>query len=569
MFYTIYAMPVSTKKKRYLRWISFGLFFIFLLFLSLLIASEYFVVPAIKKRLHTLIIQGSDSLYNYQLGDLNASIFGGNLEVKNLQITVDSNRYYQLKKSNNLPSLTLQLNMIRGEIKGISVFALLFSKKIFIDKILTTNANIRLFRHGVQIKTVRDKKLPLWKAIQPAINSISINTINLKGVKLLYRNADTASAVKLQFDTCNAIFTHVLIDSLADADNSRIGFSKEVDLRFRDLKFRSPDSVSKMKAESITFSSKNRLLEIKNFKVQPTREEKKDFYQFVKGQEAMNVISFEKAILTNFRLDRFINENIIAGDSVAIQKPALAVYMDKTYPALFKNKTGGYPHQKLLSAETGIIIKSIAVKGASIKYSEKAAKTRQEGTLQLSNINMQISNVTNDAAAIQKNNKCIAVINGTILQSSPINTTFTFYLDSANGRFDAAGVITNVDAAQLNRLSVPFANVKFQSFNLHKLQFAINGNQDGSTGKVSLLYNNFFLTINKTDAETGVTTTNKFLTKIANKYTLQQSNPAPNSPERIATVNRRRVSSQGFFGHFWKTIFSGMQTVMLNGGQVE
>jgi hypothetical protein len=100
------------------------------LFILLLIFVNRFLEPVLKDRIHTLIIQGSDSLYTYTLGKLNANFYGGNVEVENLQINIDSNRYQYLRARNALPSLTMQLSLQRGHIKGVGIFDLLFGKKI-------------------------------------------------------------------------------------------------------------------------------------------------------------------------------------------------------------------------------------------------------------------------------------------------------------------------------------------------------------------------------------------------------------------------------------------------------
>src|SRR5438874_13777265 len=96
------------------------------LFIVLLIFVNRFIEPILKDRIHTLIVQGSDSLYTYKLGKLKANFFGGNVEIRDLQIDIDSARYEQLRKANALPSLTMQLSLQRGHIKGLGIFDLLF-----------------------------------------------------------------------------------------------------------------------------------------------------------------------------------------------------------------------------------------------------------------------------------------------------------------------------------------------------------------------------------------------------------------------------------------------------------
>ena len=534
---------------------------------GLLLTTDYIVIPLLKKRLHTLIVQGSDSLYIYTLGSLDASLLAGQITIQNLTIVADSARYNALEKASALPPLTLQLNMVRGEIDGVSMLPLLFNRTISIKSISTNAANVRLFRHFVKSKMVDRKRIPLWKSIQPSIKSISIQTINLKGIKLLYRYADTTTDIKLQFDTCNAVFNRMLIDSAAATDPTRVGFSEEVTFRFSDLKFRSADSSSKLKAESIAYSSKTRRAEIKGFKLQPTLEEKQAFYSFFKSSQDMNVIQFERAALTNFGLNRFINDNMISADSLLLQSPEIDIYVDKTFPKGFINKIGTYPHQRLLNAAMQMAVKHVIVKAANISYTEKAARSKQEGTLTLTDIEMNIKNVTNLPGFIKQNNQCDARISGTILGKSAIAARFIFHLDSTNGSFLASGKITNVEAVQLNRLAVPLANVRLESFNLRALDYSFQGNDDGTTGTVGLLYDKLFLTIRKTDQQTGITKTKTFLTKIVNKYTLQPANPAPGKNVRTAKLRQLRLTSQGFFGLIWKSVFGGMQSIMLNEGQ--
>ena len=62
-------------------------------FSTLIVLANVYVEPVLRNRLHTLIIDGSDSLYTYSLGSLDTDLFGGDIEVNDLQISIDSNRY--------------------------------------------------------------------------------------------------------------------------------------------------------------------------------------------------------------------------------------------------------------------------------------------------------------------------------------------------------------------------------------------------------------------------------------------------------------------------------------------
>lgn len=561
-------MP-SVKRSKRRKWALYISAFLLLLVLLFSVFVNRFIEPALRNRLHTLIVQGSDSLYTYTLGDLNANFFGGRVEVRNLHIRIDSSRYLQLAKAHALPALTMELDLVRGQMAGIAVFALLFSKQVIINEIISKDADIRLLRH-VQRDDAPRNTLPLWKTLQPAINSIAVNRINLDGVKLLYRNADTSDAIKLQFDKCIGLFDDIRIDSLASADTARIAFTKSINLQFNGLKFRTPDSSYKMKAEVISYSSRTKTFEVVDFKIQPTLEERDVFYKAAGRQQTMHVIEYERMKLTNVRLDRFINNNIIAADSVIIEHPDITMYNDKTLPPLFDSKVGSYPHQRLLQASSTIIVNTVSIKRANLSYTEKAEKTKQEGTLKLNDLNIDITNVTNDSNRIKQNGECLLTMNGKILGSSPLQAQFRFYLNDTSGKFAVAGDVKGMNAEQLNALAVPLANVRLRSFNIQRLDFAIRGDDFSASSDVTMWYDNLFVLLQKQDDETGVVKTKKFMTKLLNRFTLYESNPGPDGVLRKATnAQRGRVSSQSFFGLVWKSLFTGMQGVIMKSGRIE
>jgi hypothetical protein len=538
-------------------------------FILLLVFVNRFIEPILKDRLHTLIIQGSDSLYTYTLDNLNTNFFGGNVEVENLQINIDSSRYEYLRARNALPSLTMQLSLQRGHIKGIGIIDLLFGKKIRVEEIMSKQADIKLTRHVHRGSNVSEEKLPLWKAIQPKILSILVKKIKLDGIKMLYKNADTSESVKLQFDRCDALFEDILIDSAAASDTTRMGFTKEISMQFNDLKFRTSDSTYKMKAQWIKYSSKNRILEVDSFKLQPTLE-KEDFYGAANRQVALYNIEFAKVRFINTRLDHFIHNNIIDADSVVFEKPQVKIYDDKTLPPDFESKIGKFPHQRLLKADPTIVVKNIFFRDASFELTQKDARTGKEGTIALTHLNFSAANVTNDSFMIRKNPICVAQFDGLIFNTSPVSLSLRMHLDSLNGWFDASGFVNNISASQLNEVAVPLGNVQINSCTIHDLEFNVSGEDYSASSTVRMRYNHLSLTLRKTDEETGEIKTKKFMTKILNRFIIWPDNPGADGIERVAQNKRvARLTTQSFFGLLWKSIFAGMQDVMMRSGRYE
>jgi hypothetical protein len=533
--------------------------------IALLIFVNRFVEPILKDRLHTLIVQGSDSLYTYTLGSLKANVFGGNVEVEDLQIRVDSSRYEYLRKRNALPSLTMQLSLGRGHIYGLGVMDLLFNKRVSVREIMSGDADLKLSRHIVT-HGEETENLPLWKAMRPKIKSIDIERIRLEGVKMNYKNADTSESVKIEFEGCDALFRNIRIDSASAVDTARIGFAQSVYLKIQEAKYRTPDSSYKLKMDTVTYSSEDKTLMIRDFKFQPTLKEE-EFYKDKTIQQSMYIIKFDRISMHGVHLDHFIRNNRIDPDQVIFDSADISIYLDRTLLPDFTSKIGRYPHQQLLKASSLFNIKNILLRSGKIQYTEKANQTHQEGVFRMDNLQMNAANITNDPVAIQKDPVCTASIKGTMLGNSPFETAFRFFLDSTNGGFEAKGSVHDVSTAQLDNIARPFANVQVNAFNIHQLQFLVQGEDYSAMADVQMRYNGLSLIFKEKDEETGGMKTKKFITNLVNNIIMWTDNPGPNGVERVARQRKvLRLTTQTFFGFLWKTVFAGMQDIMMKTG---
>jgi hypothetical protein len=559
-------MQNDKRKKRSLKRIGIIGAVLLLLGLSMLfVFAHFYVEPVLRKRLHTLIIDGSDSLYTYQLSALNTNFFGGNIELSNLEIRIDSNRYRFLESQKALPPMVMQVNVGKASVKGIGIFSLLFSKKILIEEITSEDADVRLLRNIRKedtSMTATKNKLPLWKTLQPTIKDIKVDKIKLNGIKLLYRNTEAIDAANLQFDRCDAVFENIHIDSAANADTSRIGYVENFSLKFHNLKFRTPDSTYNLKAEWITYNSASRLLQIDSFKLQPTleKEERVDSLR-----KSWYTITFDQVNFIGLRLDRYLHLNRAEADSVILQRPKLEVYQDKKAFRSYRSKIGHYPHQELINANAIIGIKKLIARNMEIDVIETHAETGAEGIIALRDLNVTVRNIVNDPVLIRQNPVMTATAAGKII-GSPIQADFRFYLDSLEGRFDVQGRLQNITAKQINPISLTLANIEVPSANIEALYFSVRGKDYGADAEVRMRYSNLSIVFLKRDKETGDLSTRGFLTKLLNKYAIYTSNPVSGTERTAQNIKTARLTTQSFFGVIWQAVFAGMQNIILKTG---
>src|SRR5688572_22094543 len=214
-----------------------------------------FLKPIIRDRLHTLIVQGSDSLYTYTLGNLKPSFLGASVVVENLQLHIDSNRYRQLIARDALPVVTFELDLVKGSIDGIAIFPLLFGKRVSVSRLRTIDASITLYRHLLPGSALENDP-PLWKTIMPVMKSIRVRTVLFDNLRLGFRNTDTADVVRIRFEKCFARLNDFRVDSTSSVDTTRVFFSKDIELDFRALDFVTSDSLYRLQAGAIHYITK-------------------------------------------------------------------------------------------------------------------------------------------------------------------------------------------------------------------------------------------------------------------------------------------------------------------------
>ncbi|HEX6334585.1 MAG TPA: hypothetical protein VFZ78_10190, partial [Flavisolibacter sp.] len=305
-----------------------------------------------------------------------------------------------------------------------------------------------------------------------------------------------------------------------------------------------------------------RTLEIDSFKMQPTLE-KAEYYQIHQVQQTLYYIEFGKMRFDNFRLDQYIRHNILSADSLSISGPVLESYMDRSQLKIVESRIGKFPHQMLLRTGARINIRSIGIANGTVLYTERN-NTGVEGSLRIDGLRMRMKNVTNMKEVIAANNICQADVAAMIFQSSPVAGRFTFYLDSTNGRFDFSGSVRNVSAGQLAPLANALSTTRIRSFTMKELHFEVTANDYDSRSNVQMQYSQLAVDLRKTDPLTQEATTKKFLTKMVNRYMLAPQNPGADGRLRAAKdVRVQRLVTQSFFGLIWKSIFAGMQEIMM------
>ena len=536
-----------------------------LIAITVQIFIDRWLEPVIRKRLETLIIPGSDSLYNFQLDSIRVNFWSGSVELQNLHVKVDSLHYAQREKAGNLPALTAEINLSKGSINNIRLLQLVFNKKISIGTILSKNTNITISRHFKKSKQKIGNTMnePLWKLLQPDISSIKIDRILLNDINLNYSNADSATAFHWKFEHCSATIDNIRIDSAATADTSRMLFTKDIAIVFNNIKMQMPDALYSIESKQLHYSSEKRTLTAEDFKLQ-TVLNRQATYRKIGYDKDLFSLDFPKLNLIDFQLPLWINKNILSIGTLEFSKPVVHVYKDRTMKTDTRSKFGKYPHQLLANAPFTIYVGQIKVNDALLTYTEKNQKTATEGKLIFQRLDGTIKNITNDHEQIKRNPRCVVDIQGIFMNRSPLHAMFTFYLDETDkGTFETVTDMERINATELNPITTALAQTAVKSFDIKKLHYSIKGNEKAGVGNLKLLYNNLAVELQKQDEKGDKMKGRKFLSFIVNKLVVYPDNPMKDEERKAMGIRVERIRYKSFFNLVWKTLFASVKEITI------
>jgi len=522
--------------------------------------------PLVMKRLNAVIVKGSDSLYSFHLAKLDINFWGKTVELDSLFIQVDSTHYSRLAKQKELPSLTAEVILDKGAITGIQLYPLIFKRQIVLDQIVSENAKVILSRH---FRTDREQDsvsaeepaIPLWQSLQPDINNIAIDRIVLDNLNLSYKNADSATAFRWDFENCDAIIQSVRVDSSSAADTTRILYTKDISIAFNDVNLRTTDSLYEIKAAQIAYSTQKNSVLIDSFKLRPLLEPVA-FYKKRGMQGDYFNIGLDHFKIYGFHLPRWINDNTLDVDSMHMSNPDIRIYSDKTAPPDNSSKVGKYPHQELSRLPFNLNVHVLKMENANISYREHSALTGETATLPFTALEGTITNLTNDQEAIARDNVCKAKFTGNILSRGNISALFSFYLGSSNGEFAVDASVTRLDAAQLSPVFSALAKVDIESVNISRIDYHLKGSNYVGIGNVRMLYDDLKIVLTK-EKKNGKTKKRRLLNFLVNNIVTYDSNPNKKGERQANGVRYQRVASKSFFNLVWKTMFEGMQDIIM------
>ena len=508
----------------------------------------------IKTELEKAIVKSNKGFYKVSYDDMKIDEASGFLSIRNMKVQFDSSNYQSfVEKGGKVPSMVFNIEIPEINVVGVRTTRALLDKEIIGRKLEIKNPVIDLqytYKGKDSIRNVPTQEI--YRQIVGNMDMIQIDSVLIAGAQLRTSNRNTG---KLLIDVNNIDLSllDVKVDSIADADSTRILYSKSVNVDVAKIAWASPNGLYDYIAENISLNSAAGTLSVNQILIDPRLGENA-FVNALPTQDDRFSFSFNNIVFSGVDM-RKLSDEYLKAETLSIGRSTFKIYRDLARPRDKKNRVGYYPHQVLDDVPLVFKIRKVNVRNSFIEYKERNHITRQSGLVQFYSVNGSITNFTNDRHAPSKVMR--AFINSNFLNKTPLKTNWTFYLFHPKGQFDVSGTMGAIDGKDVNPLAEPMGPASIKEGRFNGLTFDLHGNDYSMNGSVKFLYEDLRVALLEKDKGANETD-KKFLTSLLANVVIKNSNPKGDDEVRVQQVYLTRNTNRSLFYLTWKTIFKGI-----------
>lgn len=512
--------------------------------------------PILAKKVHSVVLSSSDSLYHADFSDAELHVLRGQLIIYNLNITPDTAVFRRRKLQHIAPNNLFVLHVKRLILNHIHPFRLYFKRKLDIGNIMLNNPEIKIsYELNHKKDTVLKDHRTVWQKMHKTLHSIHIGGIYLNDVQLEYKDYSGNKLKISELKQMSLSASDLLIDSATQFDKSRLIYCKEIVAELNNYSGKTSDNLYAYKINHLKLSTLSSQLNVEGFSLKPIASN--FFHKTAANRYSVNLDSIE---LRHFDYLSYHKYRTVHANVLKVHGGTFSLFSNPNgSPSKAYRKINSFPQIALGNISTEVKLDTLFIKRLNVNYSEYNKKSRQSGTITFNNTSGHIYNITNNTEALAKNGTSAIDLTTYFMNRGKFHVEFNFDLVDHDAAFSYKGELGPMDLQSLNPATMPFAMVKITDGKLKRFTFDIKANSHTASGQLELLYNNVNVKVLTPDSTFGFK--NKLVASLyANAFIIKHDNPDnPGGTPRTFHINYYRPDSVTFFGSIWKTLLSGIK----------
>ncbi|MCX2478747.1 hypothetical protein OQY15_06560 [Pedobacter sp. MC2016-15] len=553
---------IKTSRKTFtiLKWIA-GI--VFVLFMTADAASWYLSSkrrPIVTKELKDLVLNATDSLYRIEFSTVNTNYLLGNASILDVNILPDTNIFNKLVRLKRAPNNIYEVRLKKLTIWNFHPFRLFKDKTLDVDQLLFEHPSVVMINRQFDFnenRSARPYKSP-YGYISKFLQRVCVNSIDFKNISFKYVNKNLPVAEADSLDNLDITFKDWLIDANSASDPSRFYLIKDVLINLNDYDFATPDSLYRMRINSLSFKASTGLLHVNRFSLSP-RYSEMDFGRVAGYAKDRFNIQMSDIRLTGIDLPLYVKKLQLSARDMTINNGFVNVFNNNELPSKGVARMGKFPHQLLQTVKGQLSVKRLNLNNIDFRYALFDRYTRQKGKISFENTSGTITNVTNEARVKSKNPFMLASLDSYMMGQGKLHVNFKFDLNARNGAFSYNGELTNMKGSVLNKITKPLGLVQVKSGQVQKLNFDVVADETKARGKLSFAYDDLSIGLLKKVEGNNRLVKQKLISMLANALVINPANPNKEGKFITAPIEFERDPTNSFFSFIWQSLFQGIK----------
>ena len=445
------------------------------------------------------------------------------------------------------------LNVISSssvKIKGIHLFAAIFSKNIVVNRLIINDLLVQRFNSASTIKQKSkgsdENTLNLDSLFVQEINGFELRHIQMKNMKVQFIDVTTGD---LTFQN-NPFNFEVSGFKLAPKGGQYFSLEPvKKDFEIAKIKIEIPDKKYLFAVDKIRFDFQNDHICIEGLTLKPSIE-KETLASTYKYNSDIYDLGFKKACFYHLDLEKAETGNGIFVDSVKIEGFDIGIFKDKTKP-FNTAKRPKLPHNALKNLDLPLHIPKLEITGGNLFYEEKLQRGDITMKVRMQKLHLKAENVTSIKAHRQHPLK--VDLFSQFMDKTQLNVHLILPLQDEQDNFQFFGDLSGSSFSYYDDAIIPALGLKVLTGTMDGLKFEAQGSSYSSNGTMTMLYSDLKTEVlkSKKNEKSG------FLSWSVNSL-VHKSNPGQNGQVRVGIMSFDRVLYKGMGNYLWKTLQSGI-----------
>jgi hypothetical protein len=529
---------------------------VFLITIVAYFANRYWS-PILAGKVRSVVLTSTGGLYHAHFTDAELHIVQGKLIIYNLSLKPDPQVYQQQLKLRTAPNNLYTLKVKRIVFKNIHPFKLYFDNLLDIGSITLSEPELQLsYRLNRNADSVAGKKLNAWQRIKGIFKSIHIKKIMLNDVKFMYKDYSGNQLNISELREANLLGKDLLIDSTTQNDPLRTYYFKDIQVELNNFSRPSDNGLYEYKIKQLQYSTLTSQLYANGVALVPAPDS-----VFINRKiRTWFLFNTDTLRLSNFDFRTYNKYRSLNASKLELSRSNLMVTANPGAQPHKGNRLLTFPNVAIHQLNSDFKLDTVDLHRMHITYKGFGKKSHKQGMVSFNNTTGAILNVTNNKAALEKNNLMQIRLNSMLMDEGSMDLEMTMNLTDSARSYAYKGSVGTMDLEKLNKATMPFGLVEITSGTLDKFSFDIKANRNTSKGNVSFLYHNLKVHILKIDTLTSRYKQRAIASLLANALIVKRNNPDYlGAIPRTFDVNYTRKPDTAFFKTVWKTLSIGIK----------